>query len=727
MKKKMFSLLMALVITFSALPWNAAAVMFPMEETSQNTGSAEGSEESGSTEEPTPSEGEETLLTAKTQFAKHPSHLTDGKISITGNIAFGVGRVAFAKGTVTSTGKVKVSDWAVDDDGILTFTQSSGKDGDTITFTVTVSSEKYPPETLTVVVVLGYDQLIITSETTMTYGSTLTLTCVGARGNGTVVYTVTNVTGAATVSGNVLTATQAGTVTVSATQLKGNETPAGPSESVTITINKATPTASPSFTALSHAGQTLSEAALALKTSSVPGRMEWVLSDDTIVVANTEYEWRFVPDDKVNYNSINGMVTPYVVGDKTFAAGEGTTVQNQDGSYTTTSYGEDDSSYKLTEYPDGRKRMVHTKLDGTVTTTVLEADGTRTETIENPDRSRQIKSTDKTGISHTTIYDRYGYTTVQVYIPSVVAQSAVRNQDALILPIPEIPCTDDRSDAPVVTFSLSAASSVRVKIPVDNPTAGVVAIIVDKNGQETVIKNSIVGRDALYVTLSGSVTLKIADLSKSFLDVDRRHWFKDAADFVTSRGLFNGVSNVLFDPSGHMSRAMLVTVLHNLEGNPYYGYGPSYGYIPGYGYTSGYGPSYGYDPYYGYSGYYNDYLSDVYGTWYETAALWAISNGHITGYEDGTFRGDVNITREQLAVILYRYAGYPSVKNYVNHSITDYLDYKTISPYAADAMYWAVCSGVLYTAGRDKLAPQQAVTRAEVAQTFKNLVEFLAD
>lgn len=705
MKKKIISLLTAVVMIITLVPFEAFAGMRPMEETG-STGSEEPGETSpgegtGSGEDTGSGEESEAgqLLKAEIYNEMHPTHLKTGEIHLEDAVASDAGHVSYAKKEVSTSGSVKVSQWSVSNSGVLTFTCSSGKDGDVITFLVDISSSEFASQTLTVKVELGYKQLMITSGTTVTYGGKLTLSCVGMKGNGEVIYAVVDGSGKATVSGNVLTAVAAGTVKVTAIQLKDGDLAAEPSEPVTITVTKATPTGSPSFTKLTHAGLTLADAKLTLNSFSVEGRVEWVLSDETIVVANTAYEWVFTPSDTQNYESIRGTVTPYTVNDKTFAVGEGVTEENPDGSFTTITFGEDDSSYKLTEYPDGKMILIHTTMDGTVTTTEKLTDGTRTETVVKKDGSKQVTATDKSGITYTTMTDRYGYAAVQVYLPQTIIRAAIQSNDVIVLPIPEIPCTDDRSDAPGISFTLYTTEPVRISIPVNSPTAGTVVITVAKNGQESIVKTSTVGYDSVEFTLSGSTTIKVADLSKRFTDVDRRHWYKDAVDFATSRGLFNGVTPFEFNASGYMSRAMLVQVLHNLEGNPYYGYGGYYGYAK--------------------------LLSDVEGKWYENSAVWAIVNGYISGYEDGTFRGELNITREQLAVILYRYAGYPPVKHYVNVSLSDYLDYQSISPYAYEAMYWALCSGVLYTAGRDKLSPQQPVTRAEVAQTFKNLVEFM--
>lgn len=700
MKKKLLSWMLALALTVTVLPTPAFAAAAHTAAAQKNTVSEKGEEgetESGEggSEEEGKNEGEEEenknkLLSSATHSATHPTHLSEGTVSLTDLIASDVGTLTFLKGTTSTTGSVKVTSWSVSDSKKLTFKLSGGKDGDTATFPIAIVSEKYGNASLTVTVTLGYDQITITSATTVALGATLKLTCAGITSGDSVIYSITKGSELATIEGDTLTARKGGTVTVVA--MKAGE-PDAISSPVEITITKGTPTGTPTFTKLDHAGQTLADVTLKADGFSVKGRVEWVLSGSTIVVANTAYEWKFIPEDTDSYNTITGTVTPYPISDSTFAVGEGTTTENSDGSFTTVSFGKDDSTYRLTEYTDGSKCLVHTAADGTITTTEQDANGYRTQTIENADGSKQTTAIDKSGISYTTIADKYGYTTAQIYIPYTVTATAAKTGEVISLPIPEIPCTDDRADAPVLTISLSTSSPVRIGIPINSPTAGTVAITVAKNGAESVVKTSTTGRDCVEVTLSGSAGLKIADLSKSFLDVKRSQWFQSAVDFATSRGLFNGVSATKFDPNGSMSRAMLVTVLHNLEDNPSYGY--------------------------------SGRLSDLDGTWYETAAAWAVSKGYVNGFEDGTFRGDLPITREQLAVILYRYAGYPSVTSYVNQSPEEYSDCASISSYAYSAMYWAVCSGVLYTSGRDRLAPQQSATRAEVAVAFQNLVEFM--
>lgn len=690
MKKKMLSIVLALVMIFTMLPLNSNAL--------ENTGASlldtENTDDSGETGSEGSTDSEDGLLRYDEISHFHPTHLSEGSVSISDaiNRTPSPGLLSFEKGKEKTTGKVKVKSWSVDSNGNVKFTLSNAKDGDTITLPVIIHSERHGSDTVTVLITVGYRKITITSATTVTFGSTLKLTCAGQTEKTTVIYSIVDGKEYATISGDTLTPLKVGTVTV-----KAVETPATDddcySESITITIEKATPTCTPRYTPLTRAGQTLADTELSIRNSSIEGSLEWVLPDDTVVISNASYEWIFTPEDSENYHTITGSIVPYSVDDDDFAIGEGTTVLNKDGSYTTTSYGEDDSRYELTEYADGTKRMVHRQLDGTIVTTVLDTDGTRTQTIENRDGSSEVTATLPNRITYSTTKDKYGRVSVQVFLPYAVTQNAEKKGTVIELPIPELPGTDNRADAPTIVFTINSKHTVRLSIPINNPSAGTVAITVAKNGQESIVKTTTTGKDCVYVTLTGSTTVKVVDTGKNFNDVSRNDWFHGAADFVTSRGLFQGMDAVTFAPNATMSRAMIVTVLHNLEDNPYYGR---------------------------YS-----YFTDTQDTWYSAAATWATYNSYISGYPDGTFRGDENITREQLAVILYRYAGYPNAYDFINTPIYDYYDYDSVSVYAWEAMYWAVNSGVLYTSGGNHLAPQQYATRAEVAQTFQNLVEYL--
>lgn len=639
-----------------------------------------------------------TLLTTDLYETTHPTHLNEGKVSFQDclNKVANPGLLVFTAGEVKTTGTVQVKNWTVENTAIIRFSLSNATEGDTITFSITANSEFYGAVPLTVVVTIGYDALTIISDTRVVYGSTLTLACAGLKGTGAVIYTITNGNAYARIDGNILTTLAAGSVTIKAMQVPDGSSGASKareSEDITIVIEKATPIVTPKFTAPERSGQTLSDISLSIGTSSVDGRIEWVLPDHTIVLPNTAYEWKFTPSDYDNYAVVTGTVTPYVVTEKDFIIGEGTTERNADGSYTTTAHGEDDSIYQLTEYPDGRLQLVHRQLDGTVVTLVKEVDGARIQTTEKKDGSLQIEAKLANGLTYYTTKDNFGRVSNQISLPASLTAMAYKNGTVIELPISELPNTDDRADAPTIVFTIATKNPVRVSIPINNPSTGTVAILVDKNGQETIVKTSIAGKDCIYVTLSGSTTVKVVDTAKRFRDVSPSDWFYSSAAFVTSRSLFQGMDAVTFAPRETLSRAMLVQVLHNLEENPRYGIYPFY--------------------------------SDITGTWYAEPASWASYCGYINGYPDGTFRGDEPITREQLAVILYRYLGYPSTYGFVNTTIYDYYDYTDISNYAWSAMYWAVNSGILYTSGSTHLSPNRPATRAEVAQTFQNLLEYL--
>ena len=113
-------------------------------------------------------------------------------------------------------------------------------------------------------------------------------------------------------------------------------------------------------------------------------------------------------------------------------------------------------------------------------------------------------------------------------------------------------------------------------------------------------------------------------------------------------------------------------------------------------------------------------FSDVVaGAWYADAIPWAATNGIVGGYGDGRFVPDDNITREQLAVMPWLYSGSPAATNKELH----FNDESEISGYALEALRWAVENGILNGYGDGRLGPQGQATRAQVAQMLKNYLE----
>ena len=177
----------------------------------------------------------------------------------------------------------------------------------------------------------------------------------------------------------------------------------------------------------------------------------------------------------------------------------------------------------------------------------------------------------------------------------------------------------------------------------------------------------------------------------AYSDLDVGSWYHDGVHFVLEHGIMNGVGEGSFDPDGTTSRAMLVTMLWRLEGSP-----------------RAESPS----PFF-------DVWADS-GAWYYDAVLWAAENGIVEGNIEGAhkvFRPDGNITREQMAAILYRYAKYKGVDAQPADSVNlgGFIDAERISGWARDAVQWAVDTGLLTGTGAEKLSPETNAFRAQVA------------
>ena len=164
-----------------------------------------------------------------------------------------------------------------------------------------------------------------------------------------------------------------------------------------------------------------------------------------------------------------------------------------------------------------------------------------------------------------------------------------------------------------------------------------------------------------------------------FQDVGQNDWFADAVKYVSENKLMNGTSITAFSPNGNMSRAMLATVLYRMSGE-----------------TAEADSSFG------------DVSSSAY---YAAAVSWASNEGIVNGTGADAFSPNASITREQLAAMLYRYAGEPSV----SADLSAYTDTVDISPYASKAVEWCVAKGILSGKSATRLAPQDTATRAECA------------
>ncbi len=178
-----------------------------------------------------------------------------------------------------------------------------------------------------------------------------------------------------------------------------------------------------------------------------------------------------------------------------------------------------------------------------------------------------------------------------------------------------------------------------------------------------------------------------------FTDVDPEAWYHECVDYAVSRGLMKGTSETTFEPGAPVTRAMIVTILHRLEGEPSaVGAAATFADVPA-------------------------------DRWYTAAVEWARENGLAEGYGDGRFGPMDPVTREQLAAILFRYAAFKGWDTAISGDLSAYIDAGEISPWALEAMAWANGAGLITGRTASTLAPAGTAARAEAAAILMRLLE----
>ena len=213
------------------------------------------------------------------------------------------------------------------------------------------------------------------------------------------------------------------------------------------------------------------------------------------------------------------------------------------------------------------------------------------------------------------------------------------------------------------------------------------------------------GYELAYITVDGEridgTTFKMPDHDVTvrvyftnggfpFTDVAPGAWYYDAVSYVYANGLMDGTSATTFETNANMTRAMLVTILWRMEGEPVVNYIMPFTDVDG-------------------------------GAWYAEAVRWASSEGIVEGVSDTSFVPNAEITREQLAAILYRYAGEPATAA----NLAGYADGASVSAYAVDAMRWCVEHGIITGTTATTLEPQGTATRAQAAAMLMRFAENL--
>lgn len=168
-----------------------------------------------------------------------------------------------------------------------------------------------------------------------------------------------------------------------------------------------------------------------------------------------------------------------------------------------------------------------------------------------------------------------------------------------------------------------------------------------------------------------------------FDDVSSSAWYADAVEYVVSNGVMNGTGDTTFEPDAALSRSMMVQVLYNMENKPAASDAA--------------------------------FIDVADNAWYADAVAWAAENKIVNGVEENQFAPDDNITREQMAAILYRYAQYKGQDVSARADMNAYTDFAEISSYAEPMLAWAVSEGLITGSSDTTLSPAGNATRAEVA------------
>lgn len=261
---------------------------------------------------------------------------------------------------------------------------------------------------------------------------------------------------------------------------------------------------------------------------------------------------------------------------------------------------------------------------------------------------------------------------------------------------------DDAKNGDITVSPKSASSGTTVTITVD-PDKGYVLetlTVLDKNGKEIELTKKADNKytfkmPASKVTVEASFAKTSSSPVDSFLDVNTGAWYYDAVKYAVENGLMSGTGTYTFEPNTTLSRGMIAQMLYALEGKP--------------SVSSA-----------------NNFTDVSSSDWYDKAASWAQSKGIITGYEDGRFGPNDPLTREQLALILYNYAKSEGHSTSTKADLSKFADDTSTSPWAQQAMSWAVGEGLLSGRGVNMLYPTGTATRAEVAQIMMNFCENVA-
>ncbi len=264
---------------------------------------------------------------------------------------------------------------------------------------------------------------------------------------------------------------------------------------------------------------------------------------------------------------------------------------------------------------------------------------------------------------------------------------------------PNYRITVEATQGGAVTADPTAAKAGTTVTLTPSPDAGYevgTVTVTDRFGDAVAVTENADGTYT-FTMPSGQVKVEVTFVESQpeplpFTDVKEGDWFHDAVRYVYDNGLMDGVGDGQFAPNATTNRAMVVTILHRLAGEP-------------------------------------DVSGDVgfadveSGLWYSNAVLWAAEKGIVNGISETEFAPSGDLTREQLAAILYRYAACQGYDVSQRADLSGFGDASSISGYAQEALSWAHAQGLVLGFEDGSLRPQGTASRAQIAAV---LMRFLA-
>ena len=532
-------------------------------------------------------------------------------------------------------------------------------------WTVTISSKNYTDINATLTFKLvdktGVSGSITFADGTLTYngaGQKYEKATISGVSGGTWTYTYTAATGTTASLDSTGLPLTAGTYTVTAVYEDDNNYGTA---NATLTINKATPTGTPTYTAITTSGKTLTDAALGIGSiTPAGGTITWDAGNATVVAANTAYGWTYTPTDAANYNKLTGSITPYVVSSSGGGGG---------GSSAATPSVSDKVAKELKNAKEGSTVAIdmkgETKLPASVTKEIAGKD----VTVELDMGGGTVWSFNGLDVPKGGVRLDLGVKTGTKTIPAKVINALTGEATTIQLQLDH--------NGP---FGMSLKLSVDLGKKHDGLYANLYFYNPKSGELEFQSASMISGGKASWAFDHASDCAIVIDKEShepmTFIDVPDSAYYAEAVNWAVAKKITGGVGNGLFAPNDPCTRAQIVTFLWRAAGSPVVNYAMNM----------------------------TDVAEDAY---YGEAVRWALSEGITTGTGDGKFSPDATCNRAQSVTFLFRAIGK------IVDSKAEFSDVLTDS-YYANAVAWAVENGITNGIGDGLFGPDNSCTRAQI-------------